>query len=97
MSENQYFVTKLNKLGAENVKAKSTDAGVEVFIMKAVSKIIASVNNILNDDFVYEVRQAKVNGVETQILYGLSTNPTKSNKGAKSSAEKADEIEIELI
>jgi hypothetical protein len=97
MSENQYFVTKLNKLGAENVKARETSNGVEVFVMKAVSKILSSVNNILNDDFVYEVRQAKVNGVETQILYGLSTNPTKSNKGAKSSAEKADEIEIELI
>lgn len=97
MTDYAYFTTRLNKLNAESVKAKSSDKGIEIFVIKPISKVLASINNIINDDIVYEVRDAKIEGKDSQILYAVSKNPQKSNKGAKSAAEKADEIEIELI
>lgn len=94
MSDNQYFIQKLNKL--PDVQAKENDGKIAVFVMKAVSKTLSQIHGILNDEFVWEIRDAAVKDVPMQILYGICSNPVKSNKGVKA-ASPAPDIEIELL
>ena len=94
MSEN-YFVGKLNKL--EDVQARENGGKLEIFVFKALSSTLSTVNNIVNDSFIWEIRDVKKDGQVTQALYGISHNPTKSNKGARSKTAEKETIEIELI